>query len=247
MKEEEKRIRLRQIGERLIDALYPPVCPVCMKVIWERNARICTKCREKLVVIEEPLCKRCGKPVDDDRAEYCSDCNRHEHYFDAGRGVFLYKGDIKKSIYNFKYNNKREFVKFFGDEIIENLGRWIADISPDVLIPVPLYPKKERMRGYNQAELIARYLGEKLNIPVEPYLIERRINTLPQKELSADSRKKNMKKAFNIAENIVKLNIAMVVDDIYTTGATADAVSRLLKEAGVREVYVLTICAGNGF
>ena len=231
----------------LLDCLYPRICPVCREVLWEKDVKVCTRCRGKLMVIEEPLCKRCGKGLEEDEREYCRDCEVSDHEFIAGRGVFKYKNEIKESVYNFKYKNKREFVDFYTDEMVRVLGDWIRYLAPDALIPVPLHPKKERLRGYNQAGLLAHALGDKLDIPVIEDFIVRSQNTPPQKDKTPEGRKKNMKKAFNIGENIVKLDIAMVIDDIYTTGATADAVSRLLKDGGVREVYCLSLCIGNGF
>ncbi len=212
-----------------------------------KEDRVCPDCRENIRYITEPYCMKCGKSIDDDSGEYCLDCRKSEHLFSAGRAVFRYRDDIKKSIYNFKYKNKREYAPFYVDEIIRSLGSWIDNIAPDAFIPVPLHPKKQRQRGYNQAELIARELGERLNIPVADDIIFRTKQTVPQKELSDDLRKKNMKKAFKIGENIVKLNVVIVVDDIYTTGSTMDAISACLLEAGVQKIYCLSLCIGDGF
>ncbi|MBR4807989.1 MAG: ComF family protein, partial [Lachnospiraceae bacterium] len=120
-------------------------------------------------------------------------------------------------------------------------------VSPRVLIPVPLHPSKQRARGYNQAQLLAAGLSECISVPMADNLIYRVKKTTPQKELSDNYRKKNMKKAFKMAENIVKLDVVMVIDDIYTTGSTMDAISECLLEAGVKEIYCLSLCIGNGF
>lgn len=116
-----------------------------------------------------------------------------------------------------------------------------------MLVPVPLHPSKQRARGYNQAELLASCLSEYTSIPMANDLIYRVKKTTPQKELSDNYRKKNMKKAFKMAENIVKLDVAMVIDDIYTTGSTMDAMSACLLEAGFKEIYCMSLCIGNGF
>ncbi len=167
--------------------------------------------------------------------------------FTAGRAVFRYKDDIKRSIYDFKYKNKREFASFYGEEMADKCGDWIEQVSPQVIIPVPLHPSKQRARGYNQAQLLASCLSEHTSIPLANDLIYRVKKTTPQKELSDSYRKKNMKKAFKMAENIVKLDVVMVVDDIYTTGSTMDAMSACLLEAGVKEIYCLSLCIGDGF
>ena len=129
----------------------------------------------------------------------------------------------------------------------EKCGGWIERVSPDVIIPVPLHPTKQRSRGYNQAQLLASCLSEYISVPMANNLIYRVKNTRPQKELSDNHRKKNMKKAFKMAENIVKLDVALVIDDIYTTGSTMDAMSACLLEAGVKEIYCLSLCIGDGF
>ena len=193
------------------------------------------------------MCKKCGKSLLDTTEEFCGDCLTSEHFYDRGRAVFQYKNEIKYSIYNFKYKNKREYSQFYLEEIDKTCGDWIRNVAPDVLVPIPLHPHKQRARGYNQAEEIARKMGEFYCIPVADNLLYRVVNTIPQKELSDNNRKKNMKKAFKISENIVELDIAMVIDDIYTTGATMDEVSKLLRRAGFKKIYCLSLCIGDGF
>ncbi|MBR5337144.1 MAG: ComF family protein [Lachnospiraceae bacterium] len=226
--------------------VYPRVCPLCNELLWEDD-RICGKCRDSIEYISEPYCLKCGKSIEYAEKEYCLDCMKSDHLFTAGRAVFQYRDDIKKSIYRFKYKNKREYASFYGEEMAKCCGAWIKAVAPQVFIPVPLYPKKQAQRGYNQAELIARALSDHIPIPVADDLVYRVKSTVPQKELSDDSRKKNMKKAFKMAENIVKLNVVMVIDDIYTTGSTMDAISEVLLSAGVKEIYCLSLSIGSGF
>ncbi len=226
--------------------IYPPVCPICREVLWEKK-RVCSKCAGKLEYVRQPICLKCGKEIEYEEGEYCRDCAEGKHLFTAGRAVFRYKDDIKRSIYDFKYRNKREFASFYGEEMADKCGDWIKRVSPQVIIPVPLHPSKQRARGYNQAQLLASRLSEYTSIPLANDLIYRVKKTIPQKELSDSNRKKNMKKAFKMAENIVKLDVAMVVDDIYTTGSTMDAISACLLEVGVKEIYCLSLCIGDGF
>ena len=125
-------------------------------------------------------------------------------------------------------------------------ARWISRLGIDAIIPVPLHRKRRRERGYNQAELFAKEIGKRTGIPVETKLLYRCINTRPQKELNDQERKKNLKKAFTIAQNIVQLRKVLLVDDIYTTGSTVDAAAECLKVSGIQEVYVLCISIGRG-
>ena len=128
----------------------------------------------------------------------------------------------------------------------EYLGNFIRSIHPDALIPVPLHRKRKAVRGYNQAELLARVLGKHLEVPVYAGFLLREKNTSPLKYENPQERQNNLKKAFIIARNDVKLEKVILVDDIYTTGSTIDEATRTLRTAGVREVYFVTLAVGAG-
>ena len=228
-----------------MDALYPAICPICDDIIMPRGADICPACEKKLTYVPASFCMRCGKPVDDDM-EYCSDCKRGEHVYDEGRAALVYDEYISKSIYRFKYYGKREFAKFYARVIYDRLGRKLSDWNADVIIPVPIHKSRLKKRGYNQAALIAKELSRKLNIPVREDLVCRNRTTTVQKRLSAVERQNNLKKAFNVTQNVVKYDSVLIVDDIYTTGATVDAMARCLKTAGVRKVFFVTLSIGRG-
>ena len=136
-----------------------------------------------------------------------------------------------------------------------NLFSWILVVlthpsslirMADAIIPVPLHKTREKQRGYNQAALIARELGKRLNIPVEEEFVGRIRQTLPQKNLKGKERQNNLKNAFKIRQNDVKLNTVIVVDDIYTTGTTMDEIAGCLKRAGIREIYCISLAVGRG-
>ena len=121
----------------------------------------------------------------------------------------------------------------------------LRNLHPDALVPVPMYAAKQRKRGYNQAEVLARAIGRRLEIPVEARVISRIRNTVPMKQLSEAERRNNLKRAFNIARNDVKLLTIIVVDDIYTTGSTIDEISREFRRAGVKRIYFLSLAIGQ--
>ena len=125
------------------------------------------------------------------------------------------------------------------------LGDCIRSWHAQALIPIPLYPKKERRRGYNQAALLAKALGTELGIPVYESLVKRIRNTTPLKQLNPEERLNNLKKAFILMENGVKLNRVIIIDDIYTTGSTIDAVAHTLLGQGIQEVYFVTLAIGE--
>lgn len=246
----ELREGIKRIGNDLVDAIFPPACPICAKPRpFKNGVRLdaCERCMEKLEYISEPTCLKCGKALDDSNRELCYDCKSDSHSYNQAAAVYKYSDSIKKSIYNFKYHNKREYATFYAKEMKMNCGDIIAKWNPDVLIPVPIHASKLRIRGFNQAELIAEALGKATGIPVDTQSLERKVKTVPMKELDNVQRRKNLENAFKVAQNIVKYKKVLIVDDIYTTGATLDACATILKSAGVAEVYGLSLCIGNGF
>lgn len=226
----------------LAGLLYPSRCPMCGCL----SAGICPVCVQKLKYAEEPLCFQCGKPLDADEEEYCADCKKYTHMYTKGRGLFLYQGAIKESVYKIKYQNKREYLEYYGMAIVQKLGAEIEKWNPQVLIPIPMYSRKQRKRGYNQSVILARRLGELMNIPVCEDALKKVMDTREQKELSHRQRRSNLKNAFSLEKDCPIWKSVMLVDDVYTTGSTIDAAAGVLREHGVRDIYFVTICIGEG-
>ena len=229
----------------ITDLLYPRRCPVCDRAVTPFGSLICETCKREPVYIKELCCMKCGKELAKEEEEYCADCRRQRHLFDRGRALFAYKS-IADSIYRFKYKGRREYAAYYAECIAGRLGGWIVQCRPDALVPVPIHDSKRRMRGYNQAEVLAKELGRMMNIPVESNLIKRVRKTVPMKDLSAFERQNNLKRAFKICRNDVKLSTIIIIDDIYTTGSTIDAMSYELRKAGVKRIYFVTLAIGKG-
>ena len=160
--------------------------------------------------------------------------------------MYVYRGDIRKTMYRFKYSNRREYARFFAEKAAQQYAGWIRRCGVEAVVPVPMYARKKRRRGYNQAEVFGRELARFLGIAFEPKGVRRVTNTRPQKLLSAQERKKNLEKAFQAAEFIVNYKCVLVVDDIYTTGSTVETVAEVMRRSGVENVYFLTLCTGEG-
>lgn len=226
--------------------IYPPRCPICHGILKKGEGLAHEECKKKLVYVKEPRCFQCGKPVMAKEIEFCYDCSQKKHVYTKGLSVFLYNSVMKKSIYEFKYNNKREYGDFYAQEIVRELGEHIKRWKVEAIIPVPLHKSRRKRRGFNQAELVANKVGQRLGIPVEASLVARTRKTLPQKQLNDKERQNNLKKAFKMMRNDVKLSTAIILDDIYTTGSTVDEVAAVLRAAGVEKVYVICIAIGKG-
>ncbi len=188
---------------------------------------------------------KCGKPLYEMEADYCYDCSVRKHYYIRGAAVFEYQS-MAASIYRFKYNGRQEYADFYGISIAQRLGELIKDWKPEALIPVPIHSAKMCIRGYNQAEVIARKLGRETGIPVKCNIIRRCKKTLPQKNLDDAQRQINLKKAFKIYRNDVKLDTIVIIDDIYTTGSTVNAMARELHNAGIKNIYYIALAIGKG-
>lgn len=248
---------------RFWSLLFPQRCPVCDRLLETSDIRegrlIHDGCRARLYPVKQPQCFHCGRPLEDEEKEYCFDCakgiagmkspawkGKPFSYFQQGKAVFLYQGDIKKTMYRFKYSNRREYASFLAEEAYREYGEWIVRCGVEAVIPVPMYRKKERRRGYNQAKLLAREIARRTGLAYEPEALRRVRDTRPQKELNDRERENNVKNAFQVSDFVVKYNCILLVDDIYTTGCTAETISKELRQAGVQRIYFLASCIGRG-
>lgn len=236
--------KIIRLDELFLDLLYPPRCIVCDKVISSEET-VCPACRKKIRFVQEPACMKCGKPLLDGRKEFCGDCERKTHYFVQGKSLWLYESEMKRSIYRFKYQNKREYAKGYAREIANRYGHWVGVKNIQAIVPIPLHKKKQKKRGYNQAQILAKELGRIWGLPVYANLLIRIRDTKPQKTLNDAERKNNLKKAFKTTENIVQLKHILLIDDIYTTGSTLDAAAEALLAAGAEEIYTCCISTGK--
>ena len=236
----------KKFKEYLLDMIYPKRCPFCGKVL-DATDEDCLKCKNKPIYITGPRCMKCSKPVLNNEIEYCYDCMEKSHHYISGKAIWIYDDIMKQSIARFKYGGSLEYAPIYGKELVKQYGSWIKKHA-DILVPVPLYKKKERARGYNQTEVLANAVGKMLDIPVEAKLLKRIKDTKPQKELNDKERLKNLSEAFFInKKELYKFEKVMLVDDIYTTGSTIEACANILYRAGISEVYFLSVCIGKGF
>ena len=181
---------------------------------------ICPDCLHKLSFVRSPVCKKCGKEIEDGSLEFCPDCMRHPRAFEYGIALLNYDETARHSMAQIKYNNKREYLDFYGTALAARYGRTIRRMQADALVPVPVHATRKKTRGFNQAEIQARVIGKKLGIPVIPEMLVRNKKTLPQKDLSAAERLKNLSGAFAAGEIPEGIRSVILVDDIYTTGST---------------------------
>lgn len=229
----------------VLDLVFPRRCAVCDNISDRFGGYVCGACENKIVYIKAPFCMKCGKQLRQEGEELCLDCRKKKHEYVQGTALFEY-GSMADSLFRFKYAGRQEYADFYGRQLYEKRGKWLSAICPDALVPVPIHASRKRQRGYNQSELIAKALSEHSGIPVNTGLIRRVKKTLPQKSLSERERQNNLKRAFKIRQNDVKLSTIVIIDDIYTTGSTIDAMAQALKSAGIQKVYYMALAIGRG-
>ncbi len=235
------------IFDMLRHLLYPRRCLACDEILDIRNNQnlYCPACKPIVRFTGKNVCMKCGKPLKDATKEYCRDCLVKKHYFTQAKACFVYFGPMKTSMYAFKYGNRRAKAKDYVKEILRTNGRWLYEIDVDYIIAVPMYLKKEKRRGYNQAKVLAKELSKAIKVPFLEDAVLRINNTKPMKELDAAGRRSNLEKAFILNTSVVKLRKILLVDDIYTTGSTYDAVSEVLLKGGAESIYCMSICTGD--
>lgn len=150
------------------------------------------------------------------------------------------------AMYRFKYSNRRCYSRVFIAELARVQGLWLKNLGVECIIPIPMYSKKQRVRGYNQAQVLAKALSDVMDIPVRSDILTRCKNTKPMKKLNHIQRRLNLENAFICKGYGVKYTKVLLVDDIFTTGATFDMAAQVLKRYGVRQVFCVSVCIGWG-
>ncbi len=227
---------------KILDIFYPRCCPVCQKILKDQKRLVCPECEKKIRPIGHPRCYKCGKPIEE--GEYCKDCQKHTHIFDQGRGIFVYDGIMRRSVTRYKYYGCREYGDFYAKALYRYARKELNQWKPDLIVPVPIHKSKERLRGFNQAAYLAERLSCYTGIPVDSDLVQKVVKTKSQKKLNAMQRRKNLEKAFLVTKNIKGKDI-LVIDDVYTTGSTIDAMAGCLRKRGAKNIYFLTVCIGR--
>jgi len=235
---------LGQFGRGALDLLYPPLCIGCRGQVAEPG-NLCAACWQNIDFLDGPACQCCGLPFDLDPGSdtLCAACLADPPAFDHARAVMRYNEKSRGPILALKHADRLDLAPAFA-RWLDRVGRSFLD-EADVIVPVPLHRGRLWSRRYNQAAELARALGQSSGKPVKPTALCRIRATPSQGAMpSATARRRNMRGAFEVPpeqQSAVKGRAVLLVDDVLTTGATADACARALKRAGVRKVSVLAL------
>lgn len=223
-----------------LDLIYPPLCCLCGAKLSNHNLFfLCAGCAENIEYVKKPVCRVCGLPG---LRDTCGECVGKEYSFSRARASFIYSGAGAEVVKLFKYGKNlwlsKTIEKLFREGLKENPGL----SSADIIVPVPLARLREKERGFNQSEILARAAAEKLEKAVSVKNLMRRKNALPQTGLSARERRRNISGIFHVRKREeFSGKEVLLVDDVFTTGSTANECAKELLNAGAGGVNVFTL------
>jgi len=221
------------LTQRLLDLLYPPRCAGCGR----GGDWYCGHCRTQTLPVPAPFCQRCGQPL---ATGDCRSCAIAPPLAQTVRAATLFEGPIRQAIHRLKYSNLTAVAPDLSQLLVDACREtaW----SAEVIVPVPLHPARQRWRGYNQAERLARPLAKALGIPLAPQALQRVRATADQIGLDPEGRRANVLGAFAVAQAaIVAGRSVLLIDDVATTGCTLDACAAALLGSGAAGVNALVL------
>jgi ComF family protein len=228
--------------------LYPENCQLCGEQrATAREGYVCGDCRTQVRFIRPPFCGRCGLPYPGDLTTpfECSNCREVELHFSSARSAVVARGMVREAIHRYKYQRALWFEPFLADLLIGEAKPVLREQPWDYIVPVPLHPVKQRQREFNQAERLATHLSAATGIPLNKRLLRRIMPTATQALLTREQRAKNMRGAFAMTgQSGLDGQRIVLLDDVFTTGATTSACAKVLRAAGASDVCVWTVARG---
>lgn len=221
--------------------LFPNRCIFCGELLPADADGICKGCRKDLLWIKGETCPYCGAEIDN-----CMCGKKHGNFYDATASVFYYRGNVRKCIHRFKFDDDKSASRELGRLMAQTSKRRFEDVQFDYVAYVPMDKKSERKRGYNQSKLLAREVAKRRNIPFGDELILKIYRTGVQHDKNHIERKGNLLGAFDINSRYdIKGKTILLVDDVKTSGATLNECGKMLYLYGAERVFCLTTALVN--
>lgn len=239
---------VRAWGNAALSLVYPEWCQFCSAAPAPAAAGfVCANCQATIRPVEPPFCGRCGLPFAGDITTpfECANCRDMELHFESARAAVESHGVVRQAILRYKYQRALWLEPFLAGLLVRAAGPVLAARQPVWVVPVPLHPLKEREREFNQSARLAAPLAAALKIPLNTRLLRRVSFTVTQTRLSRSERARNMREVFALAPGTRLHGQGVVlVDDVFTTGATTNACAKALRDAGAGPVWVWTVARG---
>ena len=221
--------KARKWANKTLDLLFPPLCAACNKL----GSLLCDDCLEKMPWVNGPICLRCGRSLLNP-ANACGSCSQQSFPLQQVRASLFYREPLAGVIHKMKYNGLFALAKPLAQMMAKTWPDWHS--APDTIVPVPLHKRRIRRRGFNQSALLAHRVGHQVKISVDDQALKRIRHTLPQVNLSPAQRLDNVRGAFTAETTLVKGKQILLIDDVYTTGATMSAAADALIASGATTV-----------
>jgi len=236
--------------EKIWEFLFPSniYCICCESVIDKtRSYALCDRCVRKFHWLGKKTCVKCGKILEEGYVhDRCIDCRNMDHLFVKGFTCTRYGLYERVLMMDYKYHDKAWIGRKVGDILADRMRG--ESFHPDLVVPVPIHKEREAKRGYNQVEIMARRYVALADLTLDNRLLIRTKNTLPMRNLGVSERIDNVRDAFTLrngSETILVGKTILLIDDIYTTGSTADSCTQTLLQGGAKEVWLLTFASGS--
>ncbi len=227
-----------EIKKYFLNLLLPEECILCGKIIIEtaNYYPICSSCEDLLKPVKGNICPGCGISLISEKKK-CLRCRDSESNYLSNRSLFKYSGYIKEVIYQYKFNDRKNLSFYFAKKLSKVL---IEQYSDSIIVPVPGRRIVKKDRGWEHIDLIGKILKHNYKLPIKKLLVRK--GKKAQKTLSREKRAENLRKSIILREKIKSIPDSVVlIDDVFTTGTTVNECAGILKSAGVKEIYSLTI------
>jgi ComF family protein len=234
----------------LVDLVYPPRCLLCMRPPRLTRDHFCEECAHELFVDAKSTCRRCAATVGQNLPDNqeCHNCSKDPPAFDAALRLGIYEGTLKDAVLLMKYPNHEGLAELLGERWAERDQARFAALKIDAVVPVPLHWWRRLVRGYNQSAALAYGLASRLRLPLCRWWLRRsRYTPRNKKEMSPTEWREYLKGAFRVWEGPqLRGAHVLLVDDVMTTGVTANEVARALRRSGVTRVTVAVLARAKG-
>ncbi len=234
--------KMKNLKDKILDLIFPKniKCMFCRNELNENsNNSTCEDCLQTLPFISNP-CPHCGSEMRKEQYGVCFVCHQRNFNFSQAKSVFVYRDLPLKVVHNLKYHDKKYLAEYMAKYLCEIYGTW--NVFADFVTCVPMFPTKEKERGYNQSRLLAQEFSHLSQIEFVE-LCDKVINTPSQTELDTQKRILNVANSFKLKpelKKMIKNKTILIIDDVITTGATTSEVSKVLMAGGAKECFVIS-------
>lgn len=230
---------VRRFWQEILETLYPPRCAGCALVGYDSW---CEDCLQSIPYLPLPVCLRCGTPISSEG--FCTSCLQHPPVPEAVRAVVRYEGVVRRAIHRYKYRGYAALAPALAQLLVHG---WDTPLTlplqgAEIVVPVPIHPRRRRERGFNQSELLAKWFCQAVGLPYSSQSLRRVQYQQPQVGLKQDERRQNIQGAFRVdlGEAVAGKRV-LLIDDVWTTGSTLNEAARALLASGAETVFAYVV------